>query len=74
MTPPHKLLIIQTKQGIIRIQKFRMKDNLDTILRLIEELALTDMIENGILGIVSHIVSDNGWECVAFKCKDAAFE
>lgn len=74
MTPSHKLLIIQSQNGIIRVQEIRMEHDLDSVAARVEELDATDLAEDRVACVVCHVVSDDGWEGVAFESKDAAFE
>jgi hypothetical protein len=60
MTTPNKLLVIQTKDRIIRIQEFRMENDFNPISRSVEEFNSSDLVQDGIIGVVGHVVCGNG--------------
>ena len=51
-----------------------MEDNLDTVVLRVEQLDTTNLVEDRVAGIVSHVVSCHRWEGVAFESKDTTFE
>jgi hypothetical protein len=74
MTSPDKLLVIQSEDRVVCIQEFRMEDNLDPITRPVEQLDPSNLVEDGIVGIVGHVVGSNGRERVSLKGEYSSFE
>jgi len=57
MAAANKLFVIQTQNGVVAIQKIWVEDNLDTIAAIVEELHPANLVENRIVGVVSHVMS-----------------
>ena len=57
---PHKLLIAQTKQRVVRVQEVRMEDDLDPVLGAVQEAASLKRLDDRILIICNHIMSCDG--------------
>ncbi len=51
-----------------------MENDLDTIMGMVEEPHPPDLIENGIIGVISHVVRRYRRKRVAFKCEYAPLE
>jgi len=51
-----------------------MKNDLDSIMSIVKQLDSTDLIQDWIVVIVSHIVRDYRRQRIAFECKDSTFE
>jgi len=62
MAASHELLVVQTEDRIIRVQKVGVENNLDPIVACIEELDPSDLIEDGVIGIVRHVMCSDRWE------------
>jgi len=74
MTTPNKLFIIQTKDRVIRIQEFRMENNFNPISRPVEQFNSSDLVQDGIVGVVGHVVRSDGGKGVSFKGEYSSFE
>lgn len=74
MASTDELLVVEAQNRIVRVQKVRMEDDLDAVVRAVEELDAADLIEDGVVGVVSHIVRRDGREGVALEGEDAALE
>ena len=74
MTTPHKLLIVQAQNRVVRIQEFRVEDDLDTVRRAVKQLHAADLVQDRVARVVGHVVGDDGRERVALERKDAALE
>ena len=74
MTSPHKLLIIQPQDRVIRIQEIRMEHNLHPIVMPIEQLHASNLVQNRVRTVVDHVVRHDRWERVPLEREDAAFE
>lgn len=62
MAAPHELLVVQTKDRIIRVQKVGVENNLDPIVACIKELDSSDLVEDGVVGIVRHVMCSDWGE------------
>ena len=60
MAAPHKLLIAQTEQRVVRVQEVRMEDDLDPVLGAVQEAASLERLDDRILVISNHIMSCDG--------------
>lgn len=74
MATSYKLLIVQTQDGVIGVEEFRMEDDLDTICASVEQLYPSDLIENWVIGVVCHVVGYNRGQRVSLESEDATFE
>ena len=74
MTTPNEFLVIKTQNWVVGIQEFRMENNLDPISRPVEEFNSSDLVQNGIIGVIGHIVRGDGWERVSLEGKDSSFQ
>jgi len=74
MAATNKFFVIKTKDGVVRVQEIRMEHNLYAIVVVVEELHPTDLIENRIVEIVSHIVRRDWRKSVPFQSQDTTFQ
>lgn len=74
MTTPNKFFIIESKDRIIRVEELRMKDHLHSVCTAIEELDPSDLVEDWIIAVIRHIVSDHRWERITLESKDSALK
>lgn len=59
MATTHKLFVVQTKNGVVRVQKLRVEDDLDSIRASVEELDSSDLIQDRVGAVVLHVVGDD---------------
>lgn len=57
MTSSNKLLIIQAQNRVVRVQEFRMEDDLNSISRSVEQLNASDLVQDWVVRVVGHVVS-----------------
>lgn len=74
MASPDELFVIERQDRIGGVQELGVEDDLDPIVRPVEELDASDLVEDGIVAVVGHVVSDDGRERVAAEGEDAALE
>jgi hypothetical protein len=74
MTAPDELLVIQPKNRVVGVQKLRVEDDLDAVLTPVEELAPPNLVQDGVVRVVGHVVSRDGRERVTTKGEDATLE
>jgi hypothetical protein len=60
MTSSNEFFIIKAENRIIAIQEIRMEDDFDTVVTMIEEFDSTDLVEDRIVGVVGHVMSNDG--------------
>jgi hypothetical protein len=59
MTTSDELLVIETKDGIVGVQEFGVEDDLDSVGTSVKELYPSDLVQNGVGGVISHVVGDD---------------
>lgn len=74
MTSSNELFVIETENRVVRVQELGMEDNLDSIRISVEELNSSDLIEDRVVGIVCHVVGNDGRKGVAAKSEHSSFE
>ena len=74
MTATDKFFVIETKDGIVRVQEIRMEHNLDAIVVVVEELHSADLVENRIVVIVNHVMRGNWRKGVPFESQDTTLQ
>ena len=74
MAPTNKLFIIKAQNRVVAIQEIGMEDDLDTIVTMVEEFDPTNLVEDGVVSVIGHIVRHDGWERIPFERKDPALE
>ena len=74
MAAANKFFVIETKNGVVGVQEVGMEHNLYAIVVVIEKLDLTDLIENRISMIVSHIVCGDWRKSVPFQSQDTTLQ
>jgi len=56
VAPSDKFLIVHAKNWVVRIEEIWMKDDLDAVMRRIEEPHTPDLIKNRIVRVICHVV------------------
>ena len=74
MASAHKLLVVEAENRVVGVEEFGVEEDLDAITRTVEELDAADLVENRVVGIVSHVVGDDGRQRVSTEGKDATLE
>lgn len=74
MAAAHELLVVHTENGVIAVQEVRVENDFDAIMGMVEELNAPNLVQDRVVGVVSHIVSGHRWECVALQGEDAALK
>jgi hypothetical protein len=67
VAPSDKLLIVHAKHRIICVEEIGVKDDLDAVMRSVEEPDTPDLIQNRVVRVVCHVVRRHCWERVAFE-------
>ena len=57
MATTNKLLVVHAKDWVVRVQKIRMEDDLNAVRLIVEELNATNLVEDGVVVVVRHVMS-----------------
>jgi hypothetical protein len=60
VAPSDEFLIVHAKNRVVRIEKIWMKDDLDAIMRCIEEPHTPDLIKDRVVRVIRHVVRRHG--------------
>ena len=74
MAPSNELLIVQSENGVVRVQEVRVEDDFDAVARGVEQLHSPDLVQDRVVAVVCHVVRRDGWEGVSLECEDASLE
>ena len=74
MATSDEFLIVESQDRIIRVQEFRVENDLDSIIASVEKLDATNLVQDWIISVVSHFVGDNWRERVPLECKYSSFK
>jgi hypothetical protein len=74
VTTSDKLLVIKTQDRVIRVEELWVEDDLDPIGGSVEQLDPSDLIQDWVVGVVGHVVRDDGWEGVSLQGEDSSLE
>jgi hypothetical protein len=67
MTTPHKFLIVQTKDWVVRIQEVRMENDFHTIVMLIVKLHPPYLAQDRVIRVIHHVMRHHRWKGVPFQ-------
>jgi hypothetical protein len=71
MATSNEVVVIEGKDGVCGVEELRVEDNLDAIGGVVEKLHTADLVQNGVLVIVEHVMGDNWGKSVALHGKEA---
>lgn len=74
MGAAHELVVVEWEDGVGGVKELGVEDDLDAVGGVVEELHAADLVEDRVLGVVGHVVRDDGWEAVALHGEEAAAE
>jgi len=74
MTAANKFFVIKTEDRIVCVQEIGVEHNLHAIVMVIEKLHPSDMAENRIIVIISHIVRSDWRKSVPFQSQDTTLQ
>lgn len=74
MTASHKVVVVERQDRVVGVEELGVEDNLDPVLGPVEQLYPSDLVENGVCGVVHHVVGDNGRECFSLEGKHSSLE
>lgn len=70
MGTTNEVIVVERQDRVGRAQELRMEHNLDAVRGVVEELYPADLVQDGVLVIVEHVVGNNGWEPVPLHGKE----
>ena len=71
MASPNKLLVVKAQNRVATVQKVRMEYDFHAIVGVVEQLDTANLTEDGIVGVVGHVMSDDRRKRIPLQCKDA---
>lgn len=74
MATSDKLLVIQAKDWVVRVQEFWVEDDLDSVGASVEELDSSDLVQDWVGAIVLHVVGDNGRKRASLQREDSPLQ
>jgi hypothetical protein len=69
-----KVVVVDRKYRVGRAQELGVEDDLYAVRRLVEELATADLVENGVFGVVVHVVCNDRRKSVTLHGEKSAAE
>ena len=70
MASANKLLVVKAQNRVGTVQKIRMENNFHAIAAVIEQFDAANLVEDWIVRVVRHVMSDDRWKGISFQCKD----
>lgn len=70
----NELLVVHAEDGVVAVQEVWMENDLDAVMGVVEQLNASNLVENGIIVVIGHVVCRYGREGVALESKDATFQ
>ena len=68
----HEFLVVHAQNGVVAVQEVGVEHNFDTIIRVIEELHAADLVQNGVVMVIRHVVRRDGGKGVPLEREDSA--
>ena len=70
MASPNKLLVVKAQNRVATVQKVRMEYDFHAIVAIVEQFDTANLIEDWIVGVIGHVMSDNWGKGIPLQCKD----
>ena len=70
----HELLVVHAQDWVVAVEEVGVEDDLDAVMRVVEELHAPDLGQNRVVVVVRHVVRRDGRERVPLEREDAALE
>lgn len=74
MATTNELLVIEAEDGVVGVEELGVEEDLDAVGATVEELHATDLVQDGVGGVVGHVVGGDGRERVTTKGEDTTLE
>ena len=69
-----ELLVVHAQDRVVAVEEVGVEDDLDAVMRVVEELHAPDLGQNRVVVVVRHVVRRDGRERVPLKREDTALE
>lgn len=69
-----KVIVANGQQGTSRVEKLRVKDDLDTVRALVKELRTANVLEDQVRSVILHVVRNDRWKSVSLGRVDAPLQ
>ena len=74
MASTHELLVVHAQDRVVAVQEVGVEHNLDAVLRVVEELHTTDLVEDRVVRVVRHVVRRHWRQGVPLEREDAPLQ
>lgn len=74
MATSNKVLVIESKDGVVGVEELWVEDDLDSVRLAVKELDAPDLVQDGIRGVIGHVVSDDRGQRVSLESKDSSLK
>ena len=74
MAATDELLVVHTKDWVVAVQEVGMEHHLDAVRRVVEQLNATDLVQDGVIVVVGHVVRCHGRERIALEGEDSTLQ
>ena len=69
-----ELLVVHAQDRVVAVEEVGVEDDLDAVVRVVEELHAPDLGQNRVVVVVRHVVRRDGRERVPLEREDTALE
>ena len=69
-----EVVVVEREDGVGRVEEFGVEDDLDAVGWVVEQLYAPNLVEDGVFGVVGHVVCYDGWEAGSLHPEEAAAE
>ena len=69
-----ELFVVETEDRVVRVQELGVEDDLDAVRVSVEELNAANLVQDGVVRVIGHVVRHDGRERVATEREDATLE
>ena len=70
MAAADELLVVHAENRVVAVQEVRVEHDLDTVMRVVEQLDASDLVEDRVIVVVGHVVCRHGRERVPLERED----
>lgn len=74
MATSHKFFVIKTEDWVVRVQEFRVEDDLDSVGASVEEFHSSDLVQDGVGAVILHVVGNDRGKRASLESKDSPLQ
>ena len=74
MASSHELLVVHAQDRVVAVQEVGVKHDLHAVLRVVEELHATDLVQDRVVRVVRHVVRRHWRQGVPLEREDAPLQ